>query len=76
MQIDRTVEPGGEFVLLTKEHKAGMPPWQILDEQIDVACRCEVIPQDGAEECQPPDASLAAEVGDFFRVQSNGQNGG
>ena len=60
VQIDRTVEPGGEFVLLAKEHEAGMPPWQILDEQIDIARRCEIIPQNGAEECQPPDASLAA----------------
>ena len=60
VEIDRKVEPGGEFVLLAKEHEAGMPPWQILDEQIDIARRCETIPQHGAEECQAPDASLAA----------------
>ena len=73
VEIDEAAEQGGQFILLSKEHQAGMPPRRVVHAQIEIARGGEISAQDGAEEREPPDAAGAAKLRDFFHVHSNGQ---
>lgn len=49
MKIDLPLEARGQFILVTEKHQPGMLARQVFDEHIEVACRREIIAQDGAE---------------------------
>jgi hypothetical protein len=56
VQIDAAAEHLGELILHSDEGQTDLDPTGKLDEHIDVARRTEVVPQNGAEQREAPDA--------------------